>query len=111
MADVIRKALQTIILYRDGSQKMVTPGEIVTLTEKEHNELRQINPDCLGKLDEAELALLEKTEFRSVIIFTRTRMGADRIAHGIRVLRRQTRQLDNAVMCARRMDSEGRNPA
>lgn len=61
MADVIRKALQTIILYRDGSQKMVTPGEIVTLTEKEHNELRQINPDCLGKLDEAELALLEKT--------------------------------------------------
>ena len=61
MADVIRKALQTIILYRDGSQKMVAPGEIVTLTEKEHNELRQINPDCLGKLDEAELALLEKT--------------------------------------------------
>lgn len=61
MADVIRKALQTIILYRDGSQKMVVPGEIVTLTEKEHNELRQINPDCLGKLDEAELALLEKT--------------------------------------------------
>lgn len=61
MTDVIRKALQTIILYRDGSQKMVTPGEIVTLTEKEHNELRQINPDCLGKLDEAELALLEKT--------------------------------------------------
>ena len=61
MADVIRKALQTIILYRDGSQKMVTPGEIVTLTEKEHNELRQINQDCLGKLDEAELALLEKT--------------------------------------------------
>ena len=61
MADVIRKALQTIILYRAGSQKMVTPGEIVTLTEKEHNELRQINPDCLGKLDEAELALLEKT--------------------------------------------------
>ena len=57
MANVIRKALQTIILYRDGSQKMVTPGEIVTLTEKEHNELRQINPDCLGKLDEAELAL------------------------------------------------------
>lgn len=61
MADVIRKALQTIILYRDGSQKMVTPGEIVTLTEKEHNELRQINPECMGKLDEAELALLEKT--------------------------------------------------
>ena len=61
MADVIRKALQTIILYRDGSQKVVTPGAIVTLTEKEHNELRQINPDCLGKLDEAELALLEKT--------------------------------------------------
>lgn len=62
MADVIRKALQTIILYRDGSQKMVTPGEIVTLTEKEHNELRQINPDCLGKLDEAEVALIEKKE-------------------------------------------------
>lgn len=61
MADVIRKALQTIILYRDGSQKMVAPGEIVTLTEKEHNELRQINPECMGKLDEAELALLEKT--------------------------------------------------
>ena len=61
MADVIRKALQTIILYRDGSQKMVTPGEIVTLTEKEHNELRQINPECMGKLDEAELAQLEKT--------------------------------------------------
>lgn len=61
MADVIRKALQTIILYRDGSQKMVVPGEIVTLTEKEYNELRQINPECMGKLDEAELALLEKT--------------------------------------------------
>lgn len=61
MADVIRKALQTIILYRDGSQKLVMPGEIVTLTEKEHNELRQINPECMGKLDEAELALLEKT--------------------------------------------------
>lgn len=62
MADVIRKALQTIILYRDGSQKVVEPGAVVTLTEKEFNELRQINPDCMGKLDEAELALLEKNQ-------------------------------------------------
>jgi hypothetical protein len=60
MADVIRKALQTIILYRDGSQKVVEPGEVVTLSEKEFQELRQINPDCLGKLDEAEVALMEK---------------------------------------------------
>lgn len=62
MADVIRKALQTIILYRDGTQSVVEPGTVVTLTEKEFNELRQINPDCLGKLDEAELALLEKNQ-------------------------------------------------
>ena len=62
MADVLRKALQTIILYRDGSQRVVEPGEVITLTDKEFNELRQINPDCLGKLDEAEVALIEKKE-------------------------------------------------
>lgn len=62
MADVLRKALQTIILYRDGSQKVVEPGEVITLTDKEFNELRQINPDCMGKLDEAEVALIEKKE-------------------------------------------------
>ena len=62
MADVIRKALQTIILYRDGSQRVVEPGEVITLTDKEFNELRRINPDCMGKLDEAEVALIEKKE-------------------------------------------------
>lgn len=62
MADVIRKARQTIILYRDGSQMVVEPGAVVTLSEKEFNELRQINPDCMGKLDEAEVALMEKQE-------------------------------------------------
>ncbi len=62
MADVIRKALQTIILYRDGSQKVVEPGEVITLTDKEFQELRQINPECMGKLDEAEIALMEKQE-------------------------------------------------
>ena len=62
MADVLRKALQTIILYRDGSQRVVEPGEVITLTDKEFNELRQINPDCMGKLDEAEVALIEKKE-------------------------------------------------
>lgn len=62
MADVIRKALQTIILYRDGSQKVVEPGEVIALSQKEFDELRHINPDCLGKLDEAEVALMEKQE-------------------------------------------------
>lgn len=62
MADVLRKALQTIILYRDGSQRVVEPGEVITLTDKEFNELRRINPDCMGKLDEAEVALIEKKE-------------------------------------------------
>lgn len=62
MAEVIRKALQTIILYRDGSQMVVEPGAVVSLSEKEFNELRQINPDCMGKLDEAEVALMEKQE-------------------------------------------------
>lgn len=61
MADVIRKALQTIILYRDGSQKMVTPGEIVTLTEKEHNEQRQFGFIQLTQAIRVNLAQLEKT--------------------------------------------------
>lgn len=60
MAEVIRKTLQTVILHRNGEQKVIAPGEVITLTEKEFNELRQINPDCLGKLDEAEVALMEK---------------------------------------------------
>lgn len=59
---MLRKVNSTIILHRKGIQEVHEPGALVDLTDKEYEELRTINPECLVPLDEAELALLEKQE-------------------------------------------------
>lgn len=59
---MLRKVNSTVILYRNGVQVVHEPGAIVDLTDKEFEDLRSINPDCLAHLSEAEVALIEKQE-------------------------------------------------
>jgi flagellar biosynthesis/type III secretory pathway protein FliH len=53
-----RKVLQSVVVYRDGARVRPPVNSIFDFTDEEVKAINEINPNAIGKLDEAEAAAI-----------------------------------------------------